>query len=337
MLRSIATAASSLLIPSSSAPYVVDLTFRPYLPAGASRVTGVAVALSASGSEVLLAQQRNMTIPWLCLYTKDSMGAFRGTCDEGDTSTMDSPHGAQAAADTQAGAGVFVTDIAGGTVKLFSQDGRLLATGGMQGHPGVGLNPIQFSAPADIAVTKSGRIVVSDGDGGEANRVVALASGATLNSVVWVIGKNGTGSGEFQSPHSIAYDSSTDTLFVADRGNERVVLLSPTDGSVIDTWGATCFPGGTPWGLRVDSKQRRLVVADGAHASVFVLDLGSEQFPSCNFNSNISIPTSLCVTPHELAISPVTGDIFVACVGATTGIVRLAAQGAVAKAKALRG
>ena len=314
LLRSIATAASTLLLPkradvppSSSAPYVVDSTFKPFLPVGASRVTGVAVALSASGSEVLLAQQRNMTIPWLCLYTKDSNGLFRGTCDEGDTSTMDSPHGSQAAADTQAGAGIFVTDIAGGTVKLFSLDGRLLATGGTQGHPGVGKDPIQFSAPADIAVTKGGLVVVSDGDGGEANRVVALASGADLNSVAWVVGKNGTGSGEFQSPHSIAYDASTDTLFVADRGNERIVLLSPKDGSVVGTWGATCFPGGIPWGLRVDSAQRRLIVADGAHASVFVLDLGERphrKFPHPPTYQPISPLATSCVSPQDPSNSP---------------------------------
>jgi DNA-binding beta-propeller fold protein YncE len=335
---------------SGAAYYALDATFSLPFPAGVQRVT----ALAPGSSGALFALQRAVEVPFLCHFAPaaepgSAAGAWRGACDEGANNvTMDSPHGSASTADGAADAGLLVTDIAGGTVKLFSQAGALLGTGGTQGKPGTGVNPIQFSAPADIAVTNSGLVVVSDGDGGAANRVVALRSKDALNSVAWVVGHEGAGAGEFSSPHSVAYDSASDVLFVADRGNSRVVLLAPSNGSTVATWAATdCFPGGVPWGLRVDVAQRRLVVADGAHAALMVFDLGAASpgaAPACSLVANISVPTQLCGVPHELAIMPGSLDVFVACVGSTvapvagpTSVLRFVSQPALAERRRLRG
>jgi len=332
---------------ASAAYYSLDTTFSLPFPAGVQRIT----ALAPGTSGALFAVQRAVEVPFLCHFAPSAPsapsaargGAWSGACDEGANNvTMTSPHGSASTADGAAGAGLLVTDIAGGTVKLFSQAGALLGTGGTQGKPGVGVNPIQFSAPADVAVTKSGLVVVSDGDGGAANRVVALRSKDALNSVAWVVGHEGSGDGEFSSPHSVAYDSATDTLFVADRGNNRIVLLAPANGSTVATWSAaSCFPGGAPWGLRVDVAQRRLVVADGAHAALMVFDLGAAApgaaapgaALACSLVANITVPTQLCGVPHEVAIMPGTLDVFVACVGSTvapvagpTSVLRFASQ-----------
>jgi hypothetical protein len=303
-----------------AAPYVLDLSFGLPYPAGTQRITALAPSVSAAGgAQLLFAAQRAVAVPFLCRFAAP---AWSGACDLGANNvTMDSPHGAAAAADGDASAGLLVTDIAGGTVKLFSLAGTLLGTGGVQGKPGNGTQPIQFSAPADAAVTRAGLVVVSDGDGGDANRVVALASRSALNDVVWISEGTGAGAGQrFSSPHSVAYDAVTDLLFVADRGNARIVLLAPSTGATVASWtAAACFPGGVPWGLRVDEVQRRLVVADGAHAALMVFDLGAGSGePSCALAANITVPPKLCGVPHELAImTSEPRDVYVACVGGT--------------------
>ena len=332
---------------ASAAYYELDTSFSLPFPAGVQRVTALAPGVAAAGgAQLLFAVQRAVEVPFLCHFAASSssssssaVAAWSGACDEGANNvTMDSPHGSASTADGAAGAGLIVTDIAGGTVKLFSQAGALLGTGGIQGRPGTGVNPIQFSAPADVAVTSAGLVVVSDGDGGQANRVVALASKDALNSVAWLVGRNGSGAGEFSSPHSVAYDAASDLLFVADRGNSRIVLLAPASGATVATWDAAdCFPGGTPWGLRVDLVQRRLVVADGTHAALMVFDLGAGAAaspPACQLVANLTVPPKLCGVPHELAIMPTEPrDVYLACVGGTvapiagpTSVLRFASQ-----------
>ena len=356
LLFSAAVSAVSASAPSASAPYVLDTSFALPFPAGVQRVTALSPSLTPGGSQLLFALQRAVAVPFLCRFASSGaggVGTWSGGCDEGANNvTMESPHGA-APAGPGAGADLLVTDISGGTVKRFSQAGALLATGGTQGRPGTGLNPIQFSAPADVAVTGAGVVVVSDGDGGDANRVVALRSASALNTTVWVVGRGGAGAGEFSSPHSVAYDAGTDVLFVADRGNARIVLLAPATGATLATWAAAdCFPGGVPWGLRVDGASRRLVVADGAHMSLMVFDLGAAAAdadaapppPACRLAANISVPAALCGVPHELAIMPeAPRDVYRACVGGTvpptagpTSVLRFA-EVAVAGRPALRG
>lgn len=307
---------------AAAAPYVLDTAFSLPFPAGVARITALAPSVDASGRQLLFALQRGVTVPFLCRFAAGASpsAAWSGGCTLGSNKTMDSPHGSACFADSRVGADLLVTDIAGGTVKRFSQAGALLNVGGQQGHPGTGLKPLQFSAPADVAVTAAGLVVVSDGDGGAANRVVALASSTQLDSLVWAVGKGGAAAGEFSSPHSIAYDSVGDVLFVADRGNSRIVLLAPATGATVATWdAASCFPGGTPWGLRVDEALRRLVVADGAHMSLMVFDLGpSGGAPTCALSANISVPATLCGVPHELAIMATEPrDVYLACVGGT--------------------
>ena len=55
-------------------------------------------------------------------------------------------------------------------------------------------------------------------------------------------GKRGTGPGEFMQPHGLALDSQG-RLFVADRGNNRVQVMS-TDGKFIADWPQFSRPSG---------------------------------------------------------------------------------------------
>ena len=57
-----------------------------------------------------------------------------------------------------------------------------------------------------------------------------------------MIGKKGTGPGEFDQPHALAIDSQG-RLFVGDRGNNRVQILDQ-DGKFIAEWAQFGRPSG---------------------------------------------------------------------------------------------
>ncbi len=68
-------------------------------------------------------------------------------------------------------------------------------------------------------------------------------------------GTRGTGDGQLHSPHALAFDSQ-DHLYVADRGNSRVVVFDK-DGKLLAAWKQF----GRPSGLAID-KNDILYVAD---------------------------------------------------------------------------
>lgn len=140
----------------------------------------------------------------------------------------------------------------GHIVVKFSPEGERLMT---LGTPGVtGDDESHFNMPSDVHVAPNGDIFVADGHGGDSNgRIVKFdANGNYL--IEW--GEPGSGPGEFDAPHGLAMDSQG-RLFVADRGNNRIQILSP-EGEVLDIW--TQF--GRPSGIWIDENDR-IFVADG--------------------------------------------------------------------------
>ena len=115
----------------------------------------------------------------------------------------------------------------GHQVIKFSPDGRVLMTLGTAGVAGNGRDT--FDGPADVVVGPAGNIFVADGHGN--NRVVKFSNdGEFLKE--W--GGPGTGPGEFDEPHCLAFDSQG-RLFVGDRVNERIQIFDQ-DGTYIDEW-----------------------------------------------------------------------------------------------------
>ena len=55
-------------------------------------------------------------------------------------------------------------------------------------------------------------------------------------------GKQGTGPGEFDAPHALAFDSKG-RLFVGDRGNNRIQIFDQ-DGAFLDQWAQFSRPSG---------------------------------------------------------------------------------------------
>src|SRR4029453_5084899 len=138
---------------------------------------------------------------------------------------------------------VWVTDAQGRDGKghqvlKFSPAGKLLLTLGKAGVPGSG--PDELNQPSDVVVAPNGDIFVADGhDAGSNMRIVKYTKdGKFIKS--W--GKPGTGPGELNVPHALAFDSKG-RVFVADRANNRLQIFDQ-EGKLLDEWRQFSRPTG---------------------------------------------------------------------------------------------
>jgi sugar lactone lactonase YvrE len=126
----------------------------------------------------------------------------------------------------------------GHQVFKFSPDGKLLMTLGKAGVAGDG--PDTFNQPSDVIVAPNGDIFVADGHGGNSNARIVKFNKDGKFIKTW--GKKGSGPGEFDTPHSLAFDS-RGRLFVADRNNNRIQIFDQ-DGKFLDEWKQFSRPSG---------------------------------------------------------------------------------------------
>jgi len=143
----------------------------------------------------------------------------------------------------------------GNQVFKFSKDGKLLLT---LGTPGGAAAPGYFYAPNDVIVAKNGDIFVSEGHGRGNNRVLKFTKDGKFIKE-W--GKLGTGPGEFDQPHALAFDSKG-RLFVGDRNNNRIQIFTQ-DGVFISEMRQFSRPSG----IFID-KHDMIYVADSESGSV---------------------------------------------------------------------
>jgi DNA-binding beta-propeller fold protein YncE len=114
----------------------------------------------------------------------------------------------------------------GSVVIKFSPEGKVLLT---LGTPGVRGNPPEaLTDPTDVVTDpRSGDVYVAEShtDVTDARLVGRISVFDRSGRFVRVIGKTGTGPGEFRTPHAIEFDSQG-RLVVADRHNHRVQVLT---------------------------------------------------------------------------------------------------------------
>ena len=144
---------------------------------------------------------------------------------------------------------------------------------------------------------------------------------------------------DITSAHSIAYHSRSDTLLLADRENNRTLQISASTGAVIANWSCPELQlgkKGTVFGVRTSTSLDLvfLAVADQNPANLqagkpyqflYVIDGSSitKDGPGrCKVVQTIKIDPKRCMTPHLMGHNEANHDIFVACVGQPTAILR---------------
>jgi sugar lactone lactonase YvrE len=142
----------------------------------------------------------------------------------------------------------------GNQVFKFSPDGKVLLT---LGKPGGAASPDYFYQPNDVVTAPNGDIFVAEGHGAGNNRILKFDKNGKFIKE-W--GKLGTGPGEFDQPHALAFDS-RGRLFVGDRNNNRVQVFDQ-DGKFIQEFKQFSRPSG------IFIKDDILYVADSESESV---------------------------------------------------------------------
>jgi sugar lactone lactonase YvrE len=137
----------------------------------------------------------------------------------------------------------------------FSPDGKVLMTLGKAGVPGN--TPDTFNRPSAVIVAPNGEIFVADGHGSPPNSEVnaRIVKFSKDGKFIKEWGKLGSAPGEFNAPHTLAFDSKG-RLFVGDRSNNRIQIFDQ-DGKFIAEWRQF----GRPSGIFID-KDDTMYVAD---------------------------------------------------------------------------
>ena len=141
----------------------------------------------------------------------------------------------------------------GQQVFKLSPDGKVLMTLGKAGVAGSG--PDTFDQPTEVAIAPNGDIFVADGHGNQPTNNARVVKFDKNGKFIKAWGKKGTGRGEFDCVHTLAFDSKA-RLFVGDRQNNRIQIFDQ-DGNFIAEWKQF----GRPSGIFID-KNDVIYVAD---------------------------------------------------------------------------
>ena len=127
----------------------------------------------------------------------------------------------------------------GHQVFKFSPEGKVLLTIGMAGGA---TGPDQCCwQPNDVITNDNGEIFISEGHGANQNDRILVFS-PDGKKIVRQFGERGSGPGDFNQPHALAFDAQG-RLFVGDRGNNRVQIFDPS-GKFIADWPQFSRPSG---------------------------------------------------------------------------------------------
>jgi sugar lactone lactonase YvrE len=126
--------------------------------------------------------------------------------------------------------------IIGHQVIKFSPDGKVLLRLGKPGgnQPGQPHDPGSLYQPNDVITLPNGDILVAEGHSDAPNTSHRIVRFNEDGQYLSEFGKRGSGPGEFMQPHALALDSQG-RLFVGDRSNNRVLVMTP-EGKLIADW-----------------------------------------------------------------------------------------------------
>lgn len=330
----------------AGALYTLDASWKPAFPAGSHSFSGVAPCTAHCGDPddplVLVTQRGNTTLDPIIAVSQRT-GEFRYSFGKKDVAVAAGPapswgaHGIGVVANDGYGAHgvrVYINDFNKFTLTAFDRvapdfEPRVALTVGTPGAAGVGTDPLQFGSDADTAIAWDAgasprRVFVSDGDGGDANRVVGLevsdgAEGAPPTSkLLWATPSR------YNNPHSIAYHERTGLLMIADRQQNQTRLIRAADGVDMGEFdcGLTYGNGaGLPFGVRFYRHSDALDLAfvgsmDGGYIAVLDvsgLRAAGAAASSCKVLQTIKTPAAYS-GPHLLGVDAANGDLYTATV-----------------------
>ncbi len=180
---------------------------------------------------------------------------------------------------------------------------------------GLGLNNL-LNDPRGIDVDSLGRLIVAETG---ANRITIFNSDASKLSS---IGSLGSGDGQFQSPSDVSVDSAN-AIYVLDTGNQRVQKLD-SSGVYLNQFGSFGIASNQfmqPQGIEYDQTTDRIYVADTGNHRVqrFMPDGTVDSTWGANGvigeTGVIRRDHSGFDRPSDVAVNPVSGDVYVADFG----------------------
>jgi DNA-binding beta-propeller fold protein YncE len=248
-----------------------------------------AVANDAQSNVYVL--HRNTTIDPVVVF--DANGNFLRSWGK---DVVGDPHGIRVDRENN----VWVVDRAGQILK-YTTEGKLLMTIGIKGQKGT--DEKTFNLPTDVAWDSQGNTYIADGYGN--SRVVKFDKNGKF-LMTW--GTPGSGPGQFQTVHSIGFDSK-DRAYVSDRENNRIQIFD-TNGKLIKTWNHL----GSTQGIWISPKDEMYILTHRNNVENITADTLAGRLMKIDLESG-KVLGSMESPGHSVNGSP-NGDIFV---GSLTG------------------
>ena len=202
-----------------------------------------------------------------------------------------------------------------GTPPLYLYQATLGTTGA------AGTDNGHFNHPVASAVdTVNRRLLVAD-TGNHRVQVLDLDT-LTVIGTIGVTGVSGTGAGYLNHPTGVGYDPATDTIYIADSGNQRIQTWNGRYLVWDATLGVTGVTGSdnghfnTPLSAQIDPTSGRLLVADSGNHRVQVFDAGSFAYLGTLGTSGVAGSDSAHLNhPADAVANPAAHQILVADTG----------------------
>jgi DNA-binding beta-propeller fold protein YncE len=255
------------------------------MPAGWSfgRVSMVANDLQSS----VYVLHRNLEIDPVVVF--DAEGNYLRSWGKG---VIGDPHGIRVDRENN----VWVVDRAGAILKC-TTDGKVLMTIGTKGVRGN--DEKSFGSPTDLDWDSQGNIYIADGYG---NSRVAKFDKTGKFVMSW--GTPGSGPSQFQTVHSIQFDSK-DRAYVSDRENNRIQIFD-TNGKLLKTWNHL----GSTQGIWISPKDEMYILTHRNNVENITADTLAGRLMRIDLESG-KVLGSMESPGHSVNGSP-NGDIFVA-------------------------
>jgi len=189
---------------------------------------------------------------------------------------------------------LWLTDRKDQMVYKYTMDGRQVMTLGKKGVAGNNSSTDAFNLPTDVAIARNGDIFVSDGDNN--SRVVHFSKDGKFIKIIG--GTKGSQPGQFDHPHALAIDSKG-RLLVLDQQmeahNARVQVLDQ-NGTFLEQWK---LGGRQPTGIAI-----------AADDTVYIADTDANSITIFKNGRPVDVIGSLQARPHNLALDPGTGVLY---------------------------